>query len=155
MNGLFLLVFMIMVVVIVFLGFQVNENASHCRESRTSAQDRVTRAGRLLLQSATQNHDLFAHQHAQEAKFIIDDLIQEYGSISAVETQLKIPKGDLAKLKSDVYAQFSDKQAIMTQHIVTTYPALDVPENEMAGLKKRKSRSKRAKTRDSESIQSS
>lgn len=142
-RGLMLLIFMIMIVIIVFLAFQVNENAGRCRENHVSNQDRITLAGRLLLQSATQQHPLFAHEHAQEAKFIVDDILQTYGSVSQAEKQLKLPRGELERLKTTIYDQFSDKQAFMNERIIDVYKELDVTENEAAGLKRKKKRNRK------------
>jgi hypothetical protein len=146
-KGLIALVFIIFVVIIIFLAFQINDNSGRCRELRISHQDKITKAARLLLQSATQQHDLFAHEHAQEAKLIIDDVIQEHGGVSLAERNLKLTKGRLENLRNQIYNQFNEKQAMVMEKLVQIHPVLDVPENEDAGLrkKKRKSRSHSSK----------
>jgi hypothetical protein len=148
-KGLVALTFLILIVIIVFLAFQINDNSLRCREVRLSHQDRVTKAARLLLQSATQQHDLFAHEHAQEAKLILDDIIQEHGGISLAERNLKLPKGRLDHLRNQIYDQFNQKQALVMDKIIQVHPQLDVPENEEAGLRRRKYKSSRHRDHDS------
>lgn len=144
-KGLVALIFLILVVIIIFLTFQIHDNSSRCREVRVSHQDKITKAARLLLQSATQQHDLFAHEHAQEAKLIIDDIIQEHGGVSLAERNLKLTKGRLENLRNQIYNQFNEKQAVVMDKLVQVYPQLDVPENEDAGLRKKKSRKSRSR----------
>ena len=139
-KGLVVLFFMIFVVIIIFLAFQVNANSTQCRELRTSHQDKITKAARLLLQSATQQHDVFAHEHAQEAKFIIDDVIHEHGGVGLAEKNLKLTRGKLEHLRNQIYNQFNEKQSVIMEHILRVYPQLDVPENEEAGLRRHKKR---------------
>ena len=143
MKGLVVLLFVMMITIIVFLSFQINDNANRCRQNLSSNQDRLTQASRLLLQSATQQHDLFAHEHAQEAKYIIDDIIQQHGGVNLVERDLKLPKGRLEHLKSQIYEQFNAKQALIMDKIMAVHPELNVPENEDAGLKRRRRKSRK------------
>jgi hypothetical protein len=106
-KGLTALLFVVMVVIIVFLMFQIQDNASRCKESRIAGQDRVAKASRLLVQSATQNHPLFAHEHALEAKLIIDDLVNDNGGLTLAEKNLKLAKGKLEDLRQQIYEQHS------------------------------------------------
>lgn len=145
-RGLVVLLFVIFVIIIVFLGFQVNDNNNKCKLIYVSDQDSLTKAARLILQSATNNHPLFAHEHAQEAKYIIDQVIQAHGGISLAEKDLKLPKGRLEHLKTQIYNQFSDKQAEMMDRIIGVHKELDVDMNEDAGLKKRKKKSRSHKS---------
>jgi len=144
-KGLVALMFIIFVVIIIFLAFQVNDNSGRCREVRLSHQDKITKAARLLLQSATQQHDLFAHEHAQEAKLIIDDIIQEHGGVTLAEKNLKLTKGKLENLRNQIYNQFNEKQATIMDRVLQVYPDLNVPENEDAGLRRKKRKSSKHK----------
>lgn len=148
-KGLVALTFLILVVIIIFLAFQINDNSVRCREVRLSHQDRVTKAARLLLQSATQQHDLFAHAHAQEAKLILDDLIQEHGGVALAERNLKLPKGRLEHLRNQIDDQFNQKQAVIVDKLIQVHPQLDVPENEDAGLRRRKYKNTRHRDHES------
>jgi len=139
-SGLTALIFVILVVIIIFLVFQIHDNSNRCKEGRVSQQDRVTKAARLLVQSATQNHPLFAHEHALEAKIIIDEVIQEHGGVILAERNLKLNKGRLENLRHQIYQQYTDIQTDVMDRIIEKYPELDVPENEDAGLRKKKKR---------------
>jgi len=142
-RGLVVLLFIILIIIIVFLAFQVNDNSSRCRENLLSNQDQLTKSARLLLQSATQQHDLFAHEHAQEAKMIIDNIIHQHGGITLAERDLKLPKGRLEHLKNQIYNQFNDKQSLLMKKLIDVHPELDTEFNADAGLKRnRKKRSR-------------
>lgn len=71
-KGLVAFAFVILVIVIIFLMFQVNDNANRCKEDKRTDQDRVREASRLLVQSATQEHPVFAFEAAHKAKLIIE-----------------------------------------------------------------------------------
>lgn len=137
-GGLAALIFVMLIVVIIFLGLQVNDNAHRYKETKLSHQNRVTKAGRLLIQSATQSHPIFAHEHALEAKIIIDEVIQEHGGMMMAERNLKLPKGKLENLRSKIYAQYQDIQSHVMENLIARQPDLDIEENEDAGLVKPK-----------------
>lgn len=137
------MIFVILVIVIIFLVFQIHDNSGRCKEVRLSQQNRVTKAARLLVQSSTQNHPLFAHEHALESKIIIDEVIQEHGGVIMAERNLKLPKGRLENLRSQIYRQYQDIQSGIMEKIIERYPELDIDENEDAGLRKAK-KSKRS-----------
>ena len=139
-RGLVALLFVILIIVIIFLMFQIQDNSNKCKESRVSQQDRVTKAARLLVQSATQNHPLFAHEHALEAKILIDEVIQSHGGTLLAERNLKLNKGRLEHLRQQIYQQYSDIQTNVMERIIERHPELDLPENEDAGLRRRKRR---------------
>jgi hypothetical protein len=139
-GGLVALIFVILIVVIIFLVFQVYENSNRCKETRVSQQDRMTKAARLMVQSATQNHPLFAFTHALEAKITIDEVINSHGGIILAERNLKLPKGRLEKLRHQIYQQYTDIETDVMEKVIERYPDLDVPENEDAGLRKKKRR---------------
>jgi len=73
---------------------------------RLSQQDKVSKASRLLVQSTTQNHPQLAHEHAIEAKIIIDDIIAHHGGVTMSEKNLKLPKGRLENLRTQIYQQY-------------------------------------------------
>jgi len=148
-RGLVVLIFVIFIIIIVFLGFQVNDNNNKCKLVYVSDQDNLTKAARLILQSATNNHPLFSHENAQEAKYIIDQVIHAHGGISLAEKDLKLPKGRLEHLKNQIYNQFSDKQADMMDRIIGVHKELDIDLNEDAGLKKRKKKSRKHESQKS------
>lgn len=141
-RGLVILLFIVFIIIIVFLGFQVNENNTKCKLIYVTDQEALTKASRLILQSLTNTHPLFAHENAQEAKYIIDQVIHNHGGISLTERDLKLPKGRLEHLKNQIYNQFSDRQAMMMDKIIGVHQELDVDLNEDAGLKKRKRKSR-------------
>lgn len=133
--GLLALLFSLMVVIIVFLAFQVNENSVRCLESRLSDQDEVTRAARLILQSSTQGHPLFAHEHAVESKNIVDRIVQRHGGVAAAEKNLNLPSGKLQALQVQIYQQHQDIQAYLMEHIIKELPDLNLAVNEEAHLR--------------------
>lgn len=147
-RGVMSLVIVVELICIIFLVFQVQDNSNKCRDSRQRHQDRVMKAARLIVQSATQSHPLFAHDHAIEAKIIIDDIINSSGGVVIAEKDLKLTKGKLESLRTQIYDQYQDVQSFIMDKIIEHNPKLDTDMNEVAGLRRKKKRSQtRRKTR--------
>jgi hypothetical protein len=142
-KGLFALIFVLLIVVIIFLMFQINDNANKCKESKVSQQERVTRAAKLIVQSSTQNHPLMSHEHALEAKVIIDDVISQNGGVISTEKALKLDKGRIENLRTQIYQQYQDVQTFIMEKIIEKQPDLDLDINEEAGLRKKKKKRKK------------
>jgi hypothetical protein len=149
MKGALLLLFVVMAVIILFLAFQVNDNVGRSREARLSDHERVQLASKLKILSATQHHPLFAHEHAQHAKFILDEVISKAGGVLAAERDLKLPPGRLATIKQQIDDQFEKVRSEVMSSLVQVHQHLDLPENEDAGLLKRSSTVVKAKKRSS------
>ncbi len=145
LKGLLFLVIVILIIISVFLAFQVNDNSNQCRLTLQSDQEKLTKASRMLLQSATQQHDLFGLEHAQEAKFIVDEIIYRHGGVNLAEKALKLPRGKLEELKAKIGKQFTDRQSAFMEKLVNIHPELDVSENADAGLDRRRRRSTKRK----------
>jgi len=105
-RSLVAFIFVILVIVIIFLMFQVNDNSTKCKESKTSDQDRLSRASKLLVQSTTQDHPLLSFEAAIEAKIIIEEILSRHGGISSAERNLKLPKGRLEGLRGKIHEQY-------------------------------------------------
>lgn len=129
------ILFFFMAVVIVFLSFQVQNHQGECREQLKSDQDRLTRVARLLIQSSTQQHPLFALEHILEAKITLSELITYYGSIPALEEKL-MKKHQIQSLKIEVDTRYKDVVDFMMTQVVQQRPDLDWKVNELAELQK-------------------
>ena len=136
-RGLVALIFVMMVIIIIFLVFQVYDNSNKCKDVRIAQQDQMKDAARLIVQSATQNHPLFAYNYAIQSKLKIDNIIDAHGGISTAERNLKIPKGRLENLRKEVYERYQDIEALMMEGILKKYPELDLEINDEAGLRKK------------------
>ena len=145
-KGFFALLLVLCFVVIIFLLFQIQDTSNRTRDVKIKDQENITKAARLLVQSSTQYHPLFAHDHAIEAKFIIDQVIYSNGGISMAEKFLKLPKGKLDLLRTQINDQYQDTQSYIVEEIIKKNPSLETELNEAAGLK----RPKRSKRRSSE-----
>lgn len=143
MGGLVALIFVMLIIVIIFLMFQINDNSNRCSESKTAQQERLTKAARLIVQSSTQQHPLFAHEHALEAKILIDDIVNQNGGIILAERHLKIPRGRLDNLRQQVYQQYQDIQTLVMDKIIEKHPELNLDINEEAGLRKKRKRKRK------------
>jgi hypothetical protein len=139
-KGLTALIFLVLTVIIIFLVFQINDNSNRCREVRTSQQERVTKAARLIVQATTQEHPLFSYDHALEAKILLDEVIANNGGVLMSEKNLKLEKGRLESLRKQIYQQYQDNQNVMMDKIIERRPELDVDINEDAGLRKKRKR---------------
>jgi hypothetical protein len=139
-EGFFAFYFIASVIVILFMGFQLNETCNRGNDVRLREQDEIKRAAKLIIQSATQNHPLFKHDHALEAKFLFDQVIASNRGIVMAEKNLKLPKGDLDQLRTTIYEQVEKVQAYMMDEIIDQYPQFDTEANETAGLQVTRSR---------------
>lgn len=146
-RGLVALTFFIFIIVIIFMMFQIQDNSNRCKDSRLKHQDMVTRAARLLVQSATQMHPMLANEHAIEAKIIIDQVIDDHGGVTVAEKDLKLPKGRLESLRAQIMDRYRDVQDFLMERVIQVQPELDVDINEDAGLRKRKPTSSKKKKR--------
>jgi hypothetical protein len=146
-RGIFALLIVVELIVIIFLIFQVQDNSNKCKDVRLKEQDRVTKAARLIVQSATQSHPLFAHDHSIEAKLIVDDIINSNGGVVMAEKNLKLAKGKLEILRSQIYEQYQDVQTYLMDKIIEKNPKFDTELNDTAGLRRRKRRKHVTRTR--------
>lgn len=105
-RSLVAFIFVILVIVIIFLMFQINDNSLKCREAKISDQERISKASKLLVQSTTQDHPLLSFEAAIEAKLIIEDVLLKHGGISTAEKTLKLPKGRLETLRGKIHDQY-------------------------------------------------
>lgn len=143
MRGLSALIFVILVVIIIFLMFQINNNSYRCQQNKVLYQDKITLAARLVVQSATQDHPLFSHEHALQAKLIIDDLVEKFGSVSSAEMELNLKKDRLKNLRAQINDQVQEVQSFIMTRIIDKMPEYDLQINEEARLRKKKKRKKR------------
>lgn len=135
MNSTFLSICLcISLVVILILGFQVKNQCHENRDIKRKDQEDLTKSARLLVQSSTQHHPLFALLHAFESKYILDDMITRYGGINAVEKTLKLRSGRIQHLKSKIDLQNEMMYSYIMEKIIQFYPNLDVTVNDMAKL---------------------
>lgn len=146
-SGLFAFVFVIMAIVIVFLGFQINDNSTRCREAKVSQQNRVMEATRDMVKAATQSHPLLKYEYILKAKMMLDEIANTHGSPASAERMLKMERGKLDSLITKVNDMYGTVQDDFMQRIIQVRPELDLPENEDAGLrtssKKRRGKERR------------
>ena len=147
MKGLVSLLFVLMSIVIVFLGFQVVDNSKQCKAVRLSHQERLKGAARVCVQSATQNHPGIAYEDAIISKYNFDEVVRGEGGMLSAERQLKLPKGRLEFLKKEIYTRYRDAQIRVNDKIIDRYPDLDYDINHDAELASSKSKRKNVRKR--------
>lgn len=113
LGGLSALLFVILMVMVVFLAFQVQENSSKCKEARTSHQAMMWESARLMSKSETQENPLWKYRDALEAKFKLDQLVQFYGSVAATAKALKTDSKRLETLQKNMDEQIESSEEIM------------------------------------------
>lgn len=146
-RSIFALLIVLELVIIIFLIFQVQDNAGKYKDTRLKEQDRITKAARLIVQSVTQSHPLFAHDHSIEAKLIVDDIITTHGGVVLAEKNLKLTKGKLESLRIQIYEQYHEVQTYLMEKIIEKHPKFDSELNEVAGLRRRKRRTHSDRTK--------
>lgn len=128
------MMFVVLVVIIIFLMFQINDNANRHKATLVGQQEKVSQAARHLLQATTSNHPFFAIEHSMRAKILIDEIVHDNGGILAAERHLKLRKDWLRDLKNKVYQQHNEVETFVMDRIITQFPDLDVQTNELADL---------------------
>jgi hypothetical protein len=141
-SGIFALIFLIMSIIIIVLGFQVNDNINKSKDVKIKLQDKVTEAARLILQSSTQNHPLFALEFAMKAKIYINEVVESQGSVYNAEKVLKYNRGRLDNLKNQIESQYETLENLIMEEVISRYPQLETDINESAGLRKLRKRAK-------------
>ncbi len=129
---------LLQLIVIMFLVFQLHDNASSCRNMFQQDQQVVKQVSRLLIQANTQQHPLFAHENIVNALVVLTELINRHGGVSAAEKNLQLPFGKLQLLQSSVNQQMQNIQSsIMDHYILKQRPDLDSSLNDAAGISRR------------------
>lgn len=146
-GGLYAFIFVLLVVVIIFLVFQVTENSNKCKESRKSQQDRIKEATRNMVTAATQSHPLLKYEFILRSRIILDELLNTHGSSTVAERTLKMDSGTINSLQKKLDDLYIASQDELMSYIVQSIPQLDIPENADAGLRK-KHRKKRHHKRE-------
>jgi hypothetical protein len=146
-KSLFALVLVVQTIIIISLLFQIRSTACKYSDNLLREQDQVTKAARLIVQSATQSHPLFAHDHAIEAKIIIDEIINSNNGVVAAENNLKLTFGKLETLRSQIYEQYKDVQSYIMEHVIDKDARFDTELNEAAGLQRSRRKPKKLRHR--------
>lgn len=128
------MLFVVMVVIITFLMFQINDNANRYKVTLVNQQEKVSQTARYLLQSATSNHPFFAIENSLRAKIMIDEIVQDNGGVLAAERNLKLPKGRLRDLRDRIYLHHGETETFIMDNVIAQYPQFDTPENDLAAL---------------------
>jgi hypothetical protein len=125
-DGICATYFVLSIIVFIFLSFQINEMHNRDLDFKHKDEDDLMRASKLTLQSATQTHPLFAHDHALEAKLILDKVMGQYGgSVTQTEKVLKMSKGHIENIKAQIYTQYEYTRNYMIGKIIEVHPELD------------------------------
>lgn len=121
-----------------FLIVHLFDTTDKHRKDRINDQDKVTRSARLIVQSATQTHPLFAWNHATEARYILNDTISRYGDILSTEKSLRLPSGKLDLLQRQITEQHESVETYIMEKIIGFDARFDTDANDMAGLTRRR-----------------
>lgn len=130
----------ILIIVVIFLMMQVQNNANDCREARETDQSRITEATKLIIESATQNHPILKLRNAIISERILQNVIDNNGGILKSEKNLKLKVKSLDDLKHKITQQIEDSQDLLMGFIIEQQPEYDISLNELAGLRKSKSK---------------
>lgn len=109
------LLFVLLIIVVVFLGFQVQENSSRCKDNRLSDQNELKQVTRLMLQADSQSNPFWKYRHALESKIRMDQLLQSHGSVTSAAKTLKVDGGRLEQLRKRVEGEVEVAEEIMNE----------------------------------------
>lgn len=107
------MIFVILIVIIVFLGFQVNDNNTKCRKSKETDQEELKQIARLMVQSESQANPFWKYRQALEANIRLNRLNDTYGSKQATAKALKMDAKRLEELHANTEELVVDSEALM------------------------------------------
>lgn len=128
------ILFGISILVIVCMAVKIYETSFDLKSDIMNERESVARASRLLIQSATQYHPLFALLHVHEARYILLDVARKYNGILHAERVLSLKKGSLKELYKRVERQAHQMNSCIMNEILPSYPQLDTSVNDLARL---------------------
>lgn len=136
-NSLLAVSFMVLVVTVLILLMERNEVGRDIKDDRKRDQDMVQNASRLVIQSVTQTHIHFKLEHVVEAKALLQQLIEKYGTVRQLEKTLKLETGKAAELQSSIDYQYNKVCGLLMDKFIRVDPSLKLDLNGLAGLEKK------------------
>lgn len=130
--------FLLSVVVIIFLAFQIQANYNSTLEVHSLGQKEMMEAARCVVKSATQTHPLLGYEDALRAQFLFEMVTNQFGGVLATERILATPKGELHKTKEQIELQLRTVQDYLMERFIAISPNLDIDLNKAAGMEVRK-----------------
>lgn len=140
--------FLILVLLIVLLSFQIYENNSRFKEDARSDQEQLKMASRFLIQSATDDHPLLKKEHVMRAKIILEDIIRRNNGLINAEKVLRLDKGRLNEIIEQANQQDGEINSFLMTKIIEYNSRYDTSLNKEAGFRRRKIRSKKNMSRE-------
>lgn len=129
-----LITFTVLVIIIIFQWCQIQNNVLLNRNWRLSDRVVIERIAKLVIQSSTNHHPIFALSNIVEARVLLNELLRIHGSIERLEIVLGLPTNKVAALREIM----SDQETVINQFIMTkmteTNPDLPTNIDNLAGL---------------------
>jgi uncharacterized membrane protein YhiD involved in acid resistance len=116
-NTFFLII--ILTTLVALMGLRIIDDSKRYIGSKKSDQQSLRSVAQLATSARHQKHPVSAHRDIILAKFKIESLVEQYGSIPATERALKMQKGDLQELYDRVEAQL--KHIEQSIHTLSVY----------------------------------
>ncbi len=148
-QGFVSILFVILVVIIIFLGFTVNDHTKKTVNVIENYQAQLKKAAKLIIQSTTQRHTMIGYDHAKESEILFNQIVQYFGSEHEAEKVLKLQKGRMRLLRQEIDSQLLYVTNRITEKLISHEPALDFDLNELAGLRSVKKVSRKDERRKS------
>jgi hypothetical protein len=108
------LIFVLLLTIIVFQWCQIQNNVMTNRNWRTSDRRIVEHVSKLVIQSSTNNHPIFAMSNIIEARSLLDELLRLHGTPDLIEHNLSLPHGKIEQLRLVIL----DQEHTITQFVV-------------------------------------
>jgi len=129
-----LITFTVLVIIIIFQWCQIQNNVLLNRNWRLSDRVVIERIAKLVIQSSTNHHPIFALSNIVEARVLLNELLRIHGSIERLEIVLGLPTNKVAALREIM----SDQETVINQFIMSkmteTNPDLPTNIDNLAGL---------------------
>ena len=129
-----LIIFTVLLIIIIFQWCQIQNNVLLNRNWRLSDRVVIERIAKLVIQSSTNHHPIFALSNIVEARVLLNELLRIHGSIERLELVLALPPNKVAALREIM----SDQETVINQFImdkmIETNPNLPTNIDTLAGL---------------------
>lgn len=109
------LIFVLLLTIIVFQWCQIQNNVMTNRNWRASDRRIVEHVSKLVIQSSTNNHPIFAMSNIIEARALLDELLRLHGTPDRIEHNLSLARGKIEQLRLVIL----DQEHTITQFVVS------------------------------------
>ena len=116
--------FVILVVAVVFLMFEVNRHADGKRDEKLVMQERLKDIARLVHESRVMHDPTDVFEKILEAKVLFKTVTDHFAGVAATENKLNVPDHGVNKLRIRLMEQYDAAHEFVRSHFIGQYEKL-------------------------------